>query len=124
MRNCGSLPAHLSSSSDSHVAVEHAIAMLFLDSHAAVERAIATVAAAMKKAIDLAFKKAFPAFAASLAAMLVELVAAGEADKQLCHEMATRKKELADDAKMQRCQELAERAAALAESVLAAEQSC
>jgi hypothetical protein len=107
MRNGGSPPAHLSSSSDSH---------------AAVERAVATTAAAMKTATDLAVERIWSEFAASWAAMLAELAAADKANKQHCHETAEQENALANDAKAQRCQELAERAAALAELVLAVER--
>jgi hypothetical protein len=114
MRNGGSLLAHLSLSADSCAVVERAVVTMAADSHAALERAMVTTAAAMMAAMDLALEKMWAAMSAALAA-------ADEADKQQRHEIAMRKKALANNAKAQRPQESAERAAVLAESVLAVE---
>ncbi len=78
----------------------------------------------LKTATNLAVEKGLvelAEFAASWNAMLAEMTLTAE---QHCHEAAAQEKALANNAKSQCHQESAARAAALAESVLAVEQSC
>jgi hypothetical protein len=115
MRNGGSPPAHLPPSLDT--LLKQVLAEEQICHAAAMERAIVTMAAVMKRAMDLAMEKMW-------AAMLAALVAANEANKQCHHDTAACEKAFADNAKAQRRRESAERTAALAESVSAVVQSC
>jgi hypothetical protein len=114
MRNGGSPPAHLSSSSDTSLA--KALAKVQTCHAAAMEHTLATTAAAMMAATDLALEKMW-------AAMLAALAAANEANKHRRHKNAVRETALVDNAKAQCLQELAKCTAALVELVSAVERS-